>query len=601
MDIVTTIKEQDTIIDKSPTTRRICLSSFASPFFFGPYGAQLYYLITKLIQEPKYELYYMLLVDGLDDRIYSSNEIVQKNLENENREKIPKYVNMDLVSNLKFIGGVHKMEPMGTILASNINKLLKKHKIDQYIFLSDLNNIIPDEVLTPKSMCWYPNHFNPVVSYTINVLAIFSDIVSLCPSDQKLLKESIVGKKVHYIPHILDICGEKLEWKSRKEEFREKHQIPKNKFVVLINCGNYEMINRKGLDSALMAFEEFQRNRDDVYLFIHAWSLQNLQNTHYKSSNSLTKISDLLSMIPIPSHKITVHQDIVDYDTILEYIAMSDVLLQASRTEGFCMPIIESQLLKTPVVSNGFGAMLDYTKYGISTPIAQREYLAVAKGMWSIPSIKHLAEALGTVYEGETNIGDPEAVQKEFMQLTNIDTVYNQFLSIMNESTDDTSSSSNVDVMNEYKQTICTRVHYNASTNQFDLYKNFDIQLYKSVDKLRPTDLEGNWTCFFHENVPVDPMFFLFQNTTHNLIVLKTLYFGDIVYPTAEVLMRGEFDMSCINYAVHTSYIKYLFTSEMENVFNSYLIYYFLTHIIRNSTIALSDQIICKMDKNTNV
>jgi hypothetical protein len=144
MDIVSTIKEQDVMNEKSPTTRRICLSSFASPFFFGPYGAQLYYLITKFMQESNTELYYMLLVDGLDDRIYSSNEIIQRNLENENRDKIPKYVDMDLVSTLKFIGGIHKMESMGTILASNINKQLKKHNIDQYIFLSDLNNIIPE-------------------------------------------------------------------------------------------------------------------------------------------------------------------------------------------------------------------------------------------------------------------------------------------------------------------------------------------------------------------------------------------------------------------------------------------------------------------------
>ena len=54
------------------------------------------------------------------------------------------------------------------------------------------------------------------------------------------------------------------------------------------------------------------------------------------------------------------------YAGSLELIEMADVLLQPSKAEGFGMPVLEAQLLGTPVVTTKFGAMADFTKYGVT-------------------------------------------------------------------------------------------------------------------------------------------------------------------------------------------------------------------------------------------
>lgn len=570
--------------------KKVCLSSFASPWFFGPYGAQLYNLISKMVENDSIEIYYLLLANGLDDRIYSFDEMYAINFENENKEKKPEYINTEILKQIQYIGGVVKNPAHGTILSSSLNNLLEKHNIDVYLFLSDTNNIIADKAFSCRSLIWYPNHFNPITKYIANILPIFSDIVALCPSDYELVKTTIPYRSAHFIPHSIMVDEKVMNWKEKKLELRKKHNVPESSFIVLINCGNYEILNRKGIDSALMAFEEFQKKHDDVFLFIHAWKLQNLQNSYHKSSNMFLNPSEVLELLSIPPTKYHLHEEIVEYNTILEYIAMSDVLLQGSRTEGFCVPILESQMLQTPVITTAFGAMKDYTYYGYSVPYVQREYVPMAKGMWVVPSITGMTDALEKVYLKQDNMGDALVAQKKVRDMTNIDHVYDQFLKIINETP---KKGDEMGIMNE--EIICTRVHYNPSTNKLDLYKNFDLRSYASIDRLESTDLKGKWTCFFHDNVPVDPMFFLFQAKHHDLIFLKTRSKNGDIYPTLEMVSSDEMllHLSTFNFAVNTNFVKYIFTSELNNVYNSHVIHYILTHCIHHSKIALSDPVIC--------
>ena len=585
--IVPSTTEPDSAI---VTKKRICFSSFASPFFFGPYGNQMYHLLTKFLNDDQYEMYYLLLINGLDDKMYTMEEVYNMELENELKEKMPSYVQLDLLKPLKFIGGIVKSPANGTILSSNINDLLEKHKIDSYLFLSDLNHIVPDKEFSCQSLCWYPNHLDPMVSLVRNTLPIFSDIVCLCPNDKQLVEKSILNRNVHYIPHTLIVDEKKLDWKKKQRQLRAKHQVPIEAFVVLINCGNYEPLNRKGLDSALMAFESFSKTHDNAYLFLHAWSLKNLQKAHHKASSNFFNPSEILECLDIPDFKVRIHEDIVDYDTILEFTAMSDVLLQGSRTEGFCVPILEAQLLQTPVISTAFGAMKDYTMYGISVPYLQKEYLQVAKGMWVIPSVQGMADALEKVYQKDP-IGNAVEAQQKVLELTNLDSIVKQFQTIFKNS-----ASLGKSVQERRVETICIRVHYNNESGEFDLYKNFESKLFKSVKKLSLRDLDGHWTCFFHSNITVDPMFFLFQAQFHNLILLKTLDTKEgSVYPNADEVTRGNVDFSIVNYAVNNSYLKHLFTPQLESIYNSHVQHYFLTHCVMHCKVALSDAVVAKV------
>ena len=213
--IVTSTSTPDSTI---VTKKRICFSSFASPFFFGPYGNQMYHLLTKFLNDDQYEMYYLLLINGLDDKMYTMEEVYNMDLENELKEKMPSYVQLDSLKPLKFIGGIVKSPANGTILSSNINDLLEKHKIDSYLFLSDLSHIVPDKEISCQSLCWYPNHFDPMVRLVRNTLPIFSDIVCLCPNDKQLVEKSILNRNIHYIPH--------TTYRRRKEIGLEEETTP---------------------------------------------------------------------------------------------------------------------------------------------------------------------------------------------------------------------------------------------------------------------------------------------------------------------------------------------------------------------------------------
>ena len=118
------------------------------------------------------------------------------------------------------------------------------------------------------------------------------------------------------------------------------------------------------------------------------------------------------------------------YEESLELTRMADVLLQPSKTEGFGMPVLEAQLLGTPVITTGFGgllrphesgtpcsshrvemdqsaplaAMKDFTMYGVSVPPLQPHYMGL--GYAVMPNLTGIVAALHTVADGSLTGAD---------------------------------------------------------------------------------------------------------------------------------------------------------------------------------------------------
>ena len=81
--------------------------------------------------------------------------------------------------------------------------------------------------------------------------------------------------------------------------------------------------------------------------------------------------------------------------------AMADVCLHASKTEGFGLNVLEAQLIGTPVVTTAFGAMADFTRYGLSVPPVQHEW--VMGGRVATPHVPGIADALASVWRHQTD------------------------------------------------------------------------------------------------------------------------------------------------------------------------------------------------------
>ena len=348
--------------------KNICLASIPAPWFFGPYAKQLYMVADQIIKMKKnYTIYYVCLGFDMKKQIYTYTEVL-KNFDNdfmnnkENESSI--FSKKETLEKIKFIGGIEKINGGYTI--SSFNNVLSYLNIDCLITCMDVVSLINDEFFKIKSLSWYPNHFQPIRTCDILKLQSFSHVISLCPTDTKLLSVSLNKKKVCYIPHIIDfhISSEEID----KYKLRIKYNIPLDAFVVLINAGNYEIQNRKSFDTSIFAFEKFISKRRNAFLYIHSFNAKSLneKNNFVSSTGSMFNIKDLIIQTEIPENRIKINEQLLSDNEILELMQFSDVLMQSSKSEGFGVPMLEAQLAGLPVITTKFVAMDDYTFYGIS-------------------------------------------------------------------------------------------------------------------------------------------------------------------------------------------------------------------------------------------
>lgn len=92
-----------------------------------------------------------------------------------------------------------------------------------------------------------------------------------------------------------------------------------------------------------------------------------------------------------------------------EYLAWvynaADVLLGASMTEGFGVPLIEAQACGCPVVTTDFAAMPELVRWGEAVAPADRFWSPLG-GWWAWPSVAGVAAALGRLAADRERVGE---------------------------------------------------------------------------------------------------------------------------------------------------------------------------------------------------
>lgn len=519
---------------------KICLGSFASPWFFGPYGQQLK-LLGNYLKENGYDIYYLCLGFELPKKIYSYQDMLSY------EKGLVSNIDHDILNKFKFLGGIKQINKF--VLTSNINEVMDIFDIDVIITCMDLIKLCYDEDFKIKSLAWYPNHFSPIDKNNKKLLNMFSDIVSLSPTDYKLLNNTFENKNIHYIPHIIDF---KRELKG-KDILREKYNIPQDKFVIFINCGNYDTQNRKSLDVSLLSFEKFIK-KEDAILFIHSYNVRKIDvNNHYTPLNGFLIIEDILEQLNIPQDKVILHNDIVNYDDILDMMELSDVLLQPSKTEGFGLPILEAQLIGIPVITNRFGAMIDYTYNGLCVDSLQKSYELSMCGFWSIPSIGGIVNALKKIKNNQYEDKKEYAKNKIISEMS-IETVGNKFIEIINN--------------NNFVKPIKPKFKLFEIVSYDDDNYYINKQLY---NKITSNQINSKWVVFMKNGLKYKEDMIkkiLLKDSDKDLIALLTDYNGKI-YPSQDELQNGKFDFSKVNYAIKTKYFNILIEANILTKYKS--------------------------------
>jgi glycosyltransferase involved in cell wall biosynthesis len=109
------------------------------------------------------------------------------------------------------------------------------------------------------------------------------------------------------------------------------------------------IVPNKKFEDIIAAFTLYQRNYDqDAKLF--------LVGNYGKDDVYYRRLRDYVQELGVKNVFFTGH---ISFAEILAYYRIADVFVCMSEHEGFCVPIVESMLFKTPIIAFDAGAVAD--------------------------------------------------------------------------------------------------------------------------------------------------------------------------------------------------------------------------------------------------
>lgn len=377
---------------------RILISS-NSPFLVTGYGIQSFYLI-KMFIEMGHEVFFIcwdIIVNENFRYVKIDLEAIKTLIKNFNfdcLEKIEKY--NDIYSKVNYFANLYDKFPH-TIYPNDINRIVKEHKIDFFIYLLDIWIIHNEGNFGCKSICWLPLHFEPLEKATEKVLPLFDHVVFLSNSGKNIFLDRFPKKQknISLIPHVvgkdtLDHFDDNNTIYTR-DSFREELKIPKDAFLVSMIAKNSEESNRKAFDLNIQGFKKFLDIVPNAVLYLH---------TNISGNSNIIRII-VHNNIPIEKVWIADQDKIIhgyNHNFIIGIYESSDVILGATCSEGFGLPLVEAQYKGCPVIGSNCTAMKDYVFNGHLASIIQKRFVYVNESFWYIPDPESIKDGLLKIY-----------------------------------------------------------------------------------------------------------------------------------------------------------------------------------------------------------
>jgi len=206
-----------------------------------------------------------------------------------------------------------------------------------------------------------------------------------------------VGLDPLYVPHAIDTGIYKPTPTIGADTARSVFGIPETAFVVGMIANNKgKFPSRKGFDQAFLAFSAFRQAHDDAVLYVHA------EATGMSDGINLHRLA---AACGIPEDSVF-FADQYAYrqglpDPVMAGLYSSfDVLLCASRGEGFGIPVVEAQSCGVPVIVTNWTAQPELLGAGWAVDY-RREWDEDQGSWWAMPLPEHIIASLEEAYEAD--------------------------------------------------------------------------------------------------------------------------------------------------------------------------------------------------------
>jgi glycosyltransferase involved in cell wall biosynthesis len=234
-------------------------------------------------------------------------------------------------------------------------------------------------------------------------------IVAMSKNGEQLLLEAGVPRdRLTYIPHAID----RSIWNADVKPARDLLRVPEDAHLTIIVAMNKG--KRKSLPEMLHAWTMFAAVHKDAYLYLHTdkWG-------HMDGINLIP----LLKALGAPEERIRWVNSVqmragVPAEMVARLMRSADVTLLATRSEGFCVPLVESQSVGTPVITSNHCAPPELVRDHGHIVDGQIHWEDFHESFAFIPNVLEILEALTLNYiatqAGEINRAALAATMDEY-------------------------------------------------------------------------------------------------------------------------------------------------------------------------------------------
>jgi len=179
-------------------------------------------------------------------------------------------------------------------------------------------------------------------------------------------------------------------------EARQRLNVPEDAFLVMMNAANIgSPVPRKAWSENLSALARLMRRHPDVYAYLH---------THLTNPSGVP-LQDYIEALGIPRERLRIAPPflyiggMIDAEEMARLYSAADVLLFASKGEGFGIPIIEAMACGMPSIVSDFSAQPELVgDTGWKVP-GQLDFDATQSSFWFTPFVDAIDSALEDAYQ----------------------------------------------------------------------------------------------------------------------------------------------------------------------------------------------------------
>ncbi len=266
-----------------------------------------------------------------------------------------------------------------------------------------------------KAVMWMPVDTDPISVGDKKFLDTSKvKAIAMSQAGQKAIRAA--GHDAPYVPHAIDTAIFRPLEPQQRRDYREGLGLGPATFAVGINASNVDPY-RKALPEQILAFKRFHAKHPDSRLFLNSM-------VHQPGSLHLGMVVMQLGLqgAVTTSDQYRMFSGGIPQDMMVAWYGCMDVVMNATRGEGFGVPAVEAQACGTPVI---------LSRNTTGPELAGPGWLVKCQPFWnmthlswqSTPSVDGLVEALGKAHAA---MGQPFKRQacRQFAERYDIDRVW---------------------------------------------------------------------------------------------------------------------------------------------------------------------------------